>query len=63
MKHSIFAMALASTLALTVLAGCDKQDDVTNEAYKGVPHNGQSCKQFYQLPANQMKCTQAESRH
>jgi hypothetical protein len=56
-------MALASTLALTVLAGCDKQDDVTNEAYKGVPHNGQSCKEAYKLPANQVKCTQAEGRH
>lgn len=62
MKHSIFGMALASTLALTVLAGCDKQDDVTNEAYKGVPHNGQSCKEFYKLPANEAKCTQQDGR-
>lgn len=63
MKHSSIALALASTLALTVLAGCDSSKDHVNEAYKGVPTNGQSCKEFYQLPANQVKCTNAEGRH
>ena len=63
MKHSSIALVLASTLALTVLAGCEKQDGVADESYKGVPTNGQSCSQFYKLPANQVKCTQAEGRH
>lgn len=62
MKHSIFSMALASTLALTVLAGCEKQDGTPDETYTGVPTNGQSCKQFYKLPANQSKCIQQDGR-
>lgn len=63
MKHTSIALALASTLALVSLAGCEKQDNVPDEFYKGVPTNGQSCKQFYKLPSNQTKCTQAEGRH
>lgn len=62
MKHSSIALALASILALTALVGCEDKASV-NEAYKGVPTNGQSCKEFYQLPANQVKCTNTESRH
>lgn len=63
MKHSSIALVLASTLALTVLVGCDGAKDHGNESYKGVPHNGQSCKQAYKLPANQMKCTNSATRH
>ena len=59
MKYGSIALALA----LTVLVGCEKQDNVADEAYKGVPTNGQSCKEAYKLPANQVKCTNAESRH
>ena len=59
MKFNSTALALA----LTVLAGCEKQDNVADEVYKGVPTNGQTCKQFYKLPVNQVKCTNAESRH
>lgn len=62
MKHSSIALALASVLALSVLTGCGEGPSV-NESYKGVPTNGQSCKEFYQLPANQVKCTNAEGRH
>lgn len=62
MKHSSIALALASVLALTALVGCEDKASV-NESYKGVPTNGQSCKEFYQLPANQVKCTNAEGRH
>lgn len=57
MKHSSIALVLASTLALTVLVGCDGAKDHVNESYQGVPKNGQSCKEFYKLPANQTKCT------
>ena len=62
MKRSSITLALASTLALTVLAGCEKQDNVPDETYKGVPHNGQSCKEFYKQPANQSKCTMQDGR-
>ena len=63
MKRTSIALVLVSTLALTVLVGCDGAKDHVNESYKGVPTNGQSCKQAYKLPANQMKCTQSEGHH
>ena len=56
------ALALAISLASAGLAGCDGPKEHVNESYKGVPTNGQSCKDFYKLPANQVKCTQAEGR-
>lgn len=62
MKHSYIALILASTLALTVLVGCDGAKDHINESYKGVPHNGQSCKEAYKLPANEAKCTRQDGR-
>ena len=62
MKHSSIALALASTLALTVLAGCDQKASV-NEAYVGVPKDGKTCEQAYQLPANVTKCVGQDSRH
>lgn len=58
-----FAKFSACALALAVLVGCDGPKEHVNESYQGVPKNGQSCKEFYQLPANQVKCTQAEGRH
>lgn len=60
MKRILFS-GLALALATTVLVGCDSAGK--NESYTGVPKNGQSCKEFYQLPANQVKCTNAEGRH
>lgn len=62
MKHTSIALALASTLALVSLVGCEKQDGVPDEVYKGVPTNGQSCKQFYKLPVNQARCIQQDGR-
>lgn len=60
-KHNALALAIAVTLSAG-LVGCEKQDDVPDERYTGVPHNGQSCKEFYKLPANQSKCTQQDGR-
>ena len=62
MKRTSIALALASTIALVSLAGCEKQDNVPDERYTGVPTNGQSCKQFYKLPVNQIKCSNQDGR-
>lgn len=60
-KHNALALAVAVALSAG-LVGCEKQDDVPDERYTGVPTNGQSCKEFYKLPANQTKCTQQDGR-
>lgn len=62
-QHRFRAAALAAVLLGSMaLAGCDGPKDHVNESYQGVPTNGQSCKEFYQLPANQVKCTNQDGR-
>lgn len=60
-----YSKALVAVLLLGVvgLVGCEQASEVRNEVYAGVPKNGDSCKEAYQLPANQVKCTNADSRH
>lgn len=57
MKVKALALALAIGVGAGALAACDGSKEHVNESYQGVPKNGQSCKEFYQLPANQTKCT------
>lgn len=61
LKMKAVSLALAVALGSVALVGCDSAGK--NESYTGVPKNGQTCKEFYQVPANQVKCTNADSRH
>ena len=61
LKMKSLSLALAVAVGALALTACDNPGK--NESYTGVPKNGQSCKEFYQSPANQVKCTNAEGRH
>lgn len=56
-KTKSAALALAVVVGAGLIAACDGSKEHVNEVYQGVPKNGQSCKEFYKLPANQTKCT------
>lgn len=58
-KAFTFMFAVVAALAL---AACDGPSEL-NEAYKGVPKNGQSCVDAYQLHRNVTLCQAEQSRH
>lgn len=60
MIKSVTSMAVVVALSAMLVACGDGPSK--NESYQGVPHNGQSCKEFYSNQANQAKCIQQDGR-